>query len=138
MEGERQRWRGARQRSDVRPNGKALLEHEVEGRHRELRRSGLREGQASRHTRMPQGRDRRDREVGAASRTRAAPRRRLAPRTGNSRSCACRDDNKEWNAMAMGNGASDLPRHHDEMTDPELALVVGHELASNHEHSRRQ
>jgi Zn-dependent protease with chaperone function len=49
-------------------------------------------------------------------------------------------DNKEWNAMAMGNGAiwvfSGIM---DDMSDPELAVVVGHELAHyTHEHSRRQ
>lgn len=49
-------------------------------------------------------------------------------------------DNKEWNAMAMGNGAiwvfSGIM---DDMSDTELAMVVGHELAHyTHEHSRRQ
>lgn len=49
-------------------------------------------------------------------------------------------DNKEWNAMAMGNGAiwvfSGIM---DDMSDDELAIVVGHELAHyTHEHSRRQ
>ena len=49
-------------------------------------------------------------------------------------------DNKEWNAMAMGNGAiwvfSGIM---DDMNDDELAVVVGHELAHyTHEHSRRQ
>ena len=49
-------------------------------------------------------------------------------------------DNKEWNAMAMGNGAiwvfSGIMR---DMPDDQLAIVVGHELAHyTHEHSRRQ
>lgn len=49
-------------------------------------------------------------------------------------------DNKEWNAMAMGNGAiwifSGIMR---DMPDNELAIVVGHELAHyTHEHTRRQ
>jgi Zn-dependent protease with chaperone function len=49
-------------------------------------------------------------------------------------------DNRDWNAMAMGNGAiwvySGLM---DDMADDELAIVVGHELAHyTHEHSRRQ
>lgn len=49
-------------------------------------------------------------------------------------------DNKEWNAMAMGNGAiwvfSGIM---DDMSDDELAVVVGHEVAHyTHEHSRRQ
>jgi Zn-dependent protease with chaperone function len=49
-------------------------------------------------------------------------------------------DNKEWNAMAMGNGAiwvfSGIMQ---DMPDNQLAIVVGHELAHyTHEHSRRQ
>jgi Zn-dependent protease with chaperone function len=49
-------------------------------------------------------------------------------------------ENKEWNAMAMGNGAlwvfSGIM---DDMSDSELAIVMGHELAHyTHEHSRRQ
>jgi predicted Zn-dependent protease len=49
-------------------------------------------------------------------------------------------DNKEWNAMAMGNGAiwvfSGMMR---DMPDDQLAIVVGHELAHyTHEHTRRQ
>ena len=49
-------------------------------------------------------------------------------------------DNKEWNAMAMGNGAiwvfSGIMR---DMPDDQLAIVVGHELAHyTHEHTRRQ
>jgi Zn-dependent protease with chaperone function len=49
-------------------------------------------------------------------------------------------DNKEWNAMAMGNGAIWVFRGiMDDMSDNELAIVVGHELAHyTHEHSRRQ
>lgn len=49
-------------------------------------------------------------------------------------------DNKEWNAMAMGNGAIWVYRGIiDDMTDNELAIVVGHELTHyTHEHSRRQ
>lgn len=49
-------------------------------------------------------------------------------------------DNRDWNAMAMGNGAlwiySGLMR---DLPDDQLAIVVGHELAHyTHEHSRRQ
>ena len=49
-------------------------------------------------------------------------------------------DNKDWNAMAMGNGAIWVFRGiMNDMTDNELAIVVGHELAHyTHEHSRRQ
>ena len=49
-------------------------------------------------------------------------------------------DTKEWNAMAMGNGAiwvfTGLLK---DMDDDEVAIVVGHELAHyTHEHSRRE
>lgn len=49
-------------------------------------------------------------------------------------------DTKDWNAMAMGNGAiwvfTGLLR---DMDDDEVAIVVGHELAHyTHEHSRRE
>ena len=49
-------------------------------------------------------------------------------------------DNKEWNAMAMGNGAIWVFRGiMDDMSDDELAIVVGHEVAHyTHEHTRRQ
>ena len=49
-------------------------------------------------------------------------------------------DNQQWNAMAMGNGAIWVYRGiMDDMPDPQLAIVVGHELAHyTHEHSRRQ
>jgi Zn-dependent protease with chaperone function len=48
-------------------------------------------------------------------------------------------DTKEWNASAMGNGAIWVYRGllHD-MSDDELAIILGHELAHyTHEHSRR-
>ncbi len=48
-------------------------------------------------------------------------------------------DTKEWNAMAMGNGAVWIYTGllHD-MNDDEVAIVVGHELAHfTHEHTRR-
>lgn len=48
-------------------------------------------------------------------------------------------DTKEWNAAAMGNGAVWVYTGLiDEMSDDELAVVLGHELAHyTHEHSRR-
>jgi Zn-dependent protease with chaperone function len=49
-------------------------------------------------------------------------------------------DTREWNAMAMGNGAVWVFTGllHD-MDDDEVAIVVGHELAHyTHEHSRRE
>lgn len=48
-------------------------------------------------------------------------------------------DTKEWNASAMGNGAIWVYRGLiEEMSDDELAIILGHELAHyTHEHSRR-
>jgi Zn-dependent protease with chaperone function len=48
-------------------------------------------------------------------------------------------DTKEWNAAAMGNGAIWVYRGLlDELSDDELAIILGHELAHyTHEHSRR-
>ena len=48
-------------------------------------------------------------------------------------------DTKEWNAAAMGNGAVWIYTGLiDDLSDDELAIVIGHELAHyTHEHSRR-
>jgi len=48
-------------------------------------------------------------------------------------------DTEEWNAAAMGNGAIWVYRGLlEEMSDDELAVILGHELAHyTHEHSRR-
>lgn len=49
-------------------------------------------------------------------------------------------DNQEWNALAMGNGALWIFRGLlNDMSDNELAIIVGHELAHyTHEHALRQ
>jgi hypothetical protein len=49
-------------------------------------------------------------------------------------------NNRQWNAMAMGNGSIWVYRGiMDDLSDSQLAIVVGHELAHyTHEHSRRQ
>jgi Zn-dependent protease with chaperone function len=48
-------------------------------------------------------------------------------------------DTEEWNAAAMGNGAIWVYRGLlEDMTDDEIAIILGHELAHyTHEHSRR-
>ena len=127
---------------DVRPNGSALFESDVQKGTEELEGLWLRTGQAF--------------EVDNAGRKRvigeidkSGPRvervRRLVGRVSpsyvnQSRLRVYVVDNKEWNAMAMGNGAIWVFRGlMDEMNDNELAIVVGHELAHyTHEHSRRQ
>lgn len=49
-------------------------------------------------------------------------------------------DTKDWNAMAMGNGAIWVfTGLLDDMDDDEVAIIIGHELAHyTHEHSRRE
>lgn len=65
---------------------------------------------------------------------------RLVPPYVNAESLRVRVvDTKEWNASAMGNGAIWVYRGLlQDMSDDELAIILGHELAHyTHEHSRR-
>lgn len=65
---------------------------------------------------------------------------RLAPPYVNAENLRVRVvDTKEWNASAMGNGAIWVYRGLlKDMSDDELAIILGHELAHyTHEHSRR-
>ena len=127
---------------DVRPNGNALFEQEVQHGTNELEGLWLKNRAAFEANSN-------GRKIAIGDIQEAGPRvdrvrylvNRLAP------PYVDRDklrvyviDNKEWNAMAMGNGAlwvfSGIM---DDMSDGELAIVMGHELAHyTHEHSRRQ
>jgi Zn-dependent protease with chaperone function len=128
---------------DVRPNGdNALFESDVRAGTAQLEAAWLRERVAF----EPAG-DGQIKKIGEVSET--GPRvdrvRRLVDRLappyvdrGKLRVYVI--DNKDWNAMAMGNGAiwvfSGIM---NDMNDNELAIVVGHELTHyTHEHSRRQ
>jgi Zn-dependent protease with chaperone function len=127
---------------DVRPNGTALFEPEVQQGTNELEGLWVRNRTAF----EADGRGRRI-EIGRVEdsgrrvqRVREMLRRVAPPYVDQSKLRVYVIDNKEWNAMAMGNGAiwvfSGIM---DDMSDDELAVVVGHELAHyTHEHSRRQ
>ncbi|MEW6323512.1 MAG: M48 family metalloprotease [Acidobacteriota bacterium] len=127
---------------DVRPNGNALFESEVQQGSAELERLWLRNGEA-----FEAADDGKKIVIGEISergarvnRVRRLVERLAPPYVDQGRIRVYVIDNKEWNAMAMGNGAiwvfSGIM---DDMPDEDLAIVVGHELAHyTHEHSRRQ
>ena len=127
---------------DVRPNGDALFETDVQNGTDELEGLWLRSGEAfevdARGRKKVIGEVSRDGR--SVDRVRRLVRRMSPGYVDQSGIRVYVVDNKEWNAMAMGNGAvwvfSGIM---NDMTDDELAIVVGHELAHyTHEHSRRQ
>lgn len=127
---------------DVRPNGSALFEGDVqqgtdalEGLW--LQRGEAFEGDASGRKLVIGDVQKEGPEV---DRVRRLVRRVAPPYVDQSKLRVYVIDNKEWNAMAMGNGAIWVFRGIiNDMTDNELAIVVGHELSHyTHEHSRRQ
>jgi Zn-dependent protease with chaperone function len=127
---------------DVRANGTALFEPEVQKGTNELEGLWLRNHSAFEADSLG-----RKVEIGKieaegrrVDRVRNVVRRVAPPYVDQSKLRVYVIDNKEWNAMAMGNGAiwvfSGIM---DDMSDNELAIIVGHELAHyTHEHSRRQ
>jgi metalloendopeptidase OMA1, mitochondrial len=127
---------------DVRPNGSALFESDVQQGTAQLEGLWLQSGSAFEADQ--QGRKKVigeiERDGRRVNRVRGLVRRMAPPYVDQSSLRVYVIDNKEWNAMAMGNGAIWVFRGiMDDMTDNELAIVVGHELAHyTHEHSRRQ
>jgi Zn-dependent protease with chaperone function len=128
---------------DVRPNGPdALFESDVMAGTSQLEAMWLRSGRAF----EPDDQGRKvtigelETEGPRVDRVRRLVDRLAPPYVDRSKLRAYVIDNKEWNAMAMGNGAIWVYKGiMDDMADPELAVVVGHELAHyTHEHSRRQ
>ena len=127
---------------DVRPNGTALFEGDVQKGTNELEGLWLRSGEAF----EADGRGRKvvigevERDGRNVDRVRGLVRRMAPPYVNESKIRVYVIDNDQWNAMAMGNGSVWVFRGiMDDMTDNELAIVVGHELAHyTHEHSRRQ
>lgn len=127
---------------DVRPNGTALFEPEVHQGSSELEGLWLRNRSA-----FEADSTGKKIEIGEVEdsgrrvdRVRGIVRRVAPPYVDQSKLRVYVIDNNEWNAMAMGNGAiwvfSGIM---NDMSDEELAIVVGHELAHyTHEHSRRQ
>jgi Zn-dependent protease with chaperone function len=127
---------------DVRPNGLALFEADVQQGTNELEGLWLRAGEAfeadARGSKKPLGEIERD--GSRVARIERMVRRMSPPYLDQSKVRVYVIGNKEWNAMAMGNGALWVfDGIMQDMTDDELAIVVGHELAHyTHEHSRRQ
>jgi Zn-dependent protease with chaperone function len=127
---------------DVRPNGVALFEADVRQGTDELEGLWLRAGEAfeadPRGTKKPIGEI--ERNGPRVARIERLVRRMAPPYVDRSQIRVYVIDNKEWNAMAMGNGAIWVfDGIMKDMSDDELAIVVGHELAHyTHEHSRRQ
>ena len=127
---------------DVRPNGAALFEAEVQQGTNELEGLWLRAGTAfeadARGNKKPIGEIERDGP--RVARIERLLRRMAPPYVDHAKVRVYVIDNKEWNAMAMGNGALWVfDGIMKDMSDDELAIVVGHELAHyTHEHSRRQ
>jgi Zn-dependent protease with chaperone function len=127
---------------DVRPNGSALFESEVQKGTDELEGLWLRSGEAF----EADGNGRKiqigeiEKQGVNVDRVQRLVRRLKPNYVDQSKLRVYVIHNKEWNAMAMGNGAIWVFKGiMDDMRDEELAIVVGHELAHyTHEHSRRQ
>jgi predicted Zn-dependent protease len=126
----------------VRPNGNALFEQEVRNGTNELEGLWLRNRAAFEAD--GKGKKVQIGEIEDAGprveRVRRITRRLVPPYVDLNKLRVYVIDNKEWNAMAMGNGAvwvfSGIMQ---DMDDTDLAIVIGHELAHyTHEHSRRQ
>jgi Domain of unknown function (DUF5666)/Peptidase family M48 len=117
---------------DVRPNGTALFEPEVLQGTNELEGLWLRN-----RTAFEADANGKKIEIGDieeagrnVDRVRTIVRRVAPPYVDQSHLRVYVIDNKEWNAMAMGNGAIWVFRGiMNDMSDNELAIVVGHELA---------
>ena len=126
---------------EAKPNGQAFLEADVKQATDEIEQTWLRAGE------MYEPKDDGGKEVIGKTvdeglrvdRVRSIMHRLRPPYVPDNALRVHVVETKDWNAAAMGNGAiwvySGLI---DEMTDDELAIVLGHELAHyTHEHSRR-
>ena len=127
---------------DVRANGTALFENDVQQGTNQLEGLWVRNGQAfegdARGRKVVLGEIEKDGQ--SVDRVRGIIHRLAPPYVDRSKLRVYVIDNKDWNALAMGNGAIWVFRGiMNDMSDNELAIVVGHELAHyTHEHSRRQ
>ncbi len=127
---------------DIRPNKETLLEDYVRKGTDDLERLWLQRGEAfqtnSTGRPIPLGRVVTDGP--AVDRVKRIASRLAPPYVDQSRLRVYVIDNREWNAMAMGNGSIWVFRGMlDDMSDNSLAIVVGHELAHyTHEHPLRQ
>ena len=129
------------QQLEAKPNGIALYENEVVRQHGSLEEMWLQDGTMSlgegRGTRKQLGRVL---ESGPeVDRVKSVMHRLLPPYVPASRLRLRVVDSGIWNAAAMANGAIWVHRGLlDDVSDDELAIVLGHELAHyTHEHTRR-
>jgi len=126
---------------EARPNGSALFEKEVREATDEMEAKWLAEGGV-----FETDKDGKQRLVGKTidegpevDRARRILTRVTPPYVGASRLRLHLVQTKDWNAMAMGNGAVWIfTGLLNDMDDDEIAIVVGHEVAHyTHEHTRR-
>lgn len=126
---------------EAKPNGEAILEAVVRKATNEIEQRWVLTGEMC-EPRDDGGKDVVGRMVDEgprADRVRAIMNRLRPPYIADTRVRVHVVETKEWNAAAMGNGAIWVYTGLiDAMSDDELAIVLGHELAHyTHEHSRR-
>lgn len=126
---------------EAKVNGEALFESDVQTVTDEMEAAWLREG-AMFESKEDGGREVIGKVVTSGAqvdRVRRITARVLPPHVPASKIRVHVVATKEWNAAAMGNGALWVYTGLiDEMSDDELAIVLGHEIAHyTHEHSRR-
>jgi Zn-dependent protease with chaperone function len=128
-------------RVEAKPNGTAMFENDVVAATNEIERMWVEAG--AMYSETAQGRRKTVGKILEGGPEVERVRRimaRLAPPHVRASDLRVRVvDTKEWNAAAMGNGAIWVYRGLlEEMSDDEIAIILGHELAHyTHEHSRR-
>jgi hypothetical protein len=128
-------------RVEAKPDGMAMFESDVLSATNEIERLWVREG--AMYTEGPRGRKETVGKIVEDGRDVERVRRimgRLVPPYVKTSDLRVRVvDTEEWNAAAMGNGAIWVYRGLlEDLSDDELAIILGHELAHyTHEHSRR-
>jgi hypothetical protein len=128
-------------RIEAKPDGMAMFESDVLSATNEIERLWVREG--AMYTEGPRGRKETVGKILEDGRDVERVRRimgRLVPPYVKTSDLRVRVvDTEEWNAAAMGNGAIWVYRGLlEDLSDDELAIILGHELAHyTHEHSRR-
>jgi Zn-dependent protease with chaperone function len=126
---------------ESKPNGTAMFEPDVVAATNEIERLWVQAG--AMYSEGPRGRRETVGEIVEegpdVARVRSIMARLVPPYVDASRLRVRVVDTEEWNAAAMGNGAIWVYRGLlEELSDDELAIILGHELAHyTHEHSRR-
>jgi len=127
---------------EAKPNGVGMFENDIRSATDEMEAKWLQDGAITEED--DGGKERTIGRVVTAGprveRVQRITRRILPPYVDASRIRVHVVETKGWNAMAMGNGAVWVfTGLLDDMSDDEVALILGHELAHyTHEHSRRE